>query len=307
MAKDDLKKTAGEIYADALMEHIPVIIVEGKDDVPFYDRLCNITNKKVTIFPIDVLQEFTGHNCDDVITAVESVESRTEKKQQCQKYLLGIIDRDTRCFRNTMPNSSCILVLKYYSYESHLINRSNIKQLVRDYTSIRESFIDNQLISIFECIDEEMYNYIYYACLEALRGACTGTEYAAIVGYSNSFESICRNNFLKAEIMKKKEDLDNFASEKNITYNDESFKEIVNGHWYLRLYATEFLEKLQELPAKCKNSEIQQCQYCKIEKYDLCLYKQNKNVQINDIENSLIKNYDYSDVEYIKDRIMQLA
>ncbi|WP_310604604.1 hypothetical protein [Anaerosporobacter sp.] len=306
MANDDLKKTAGEIYADAIMEHTPVIIVEGKDDVPFYDRLCNIIKKKVTIYPIDVLKEHSGHSCDDVIRAVKSVEECTEKKQQCQKYLLGIIDRDARFFRGYVPDNLCILILKYYSYESHLINRNNIKQLVQDYTSIGESFIDNRLISFFERADEEMHKYIYYACLEALKGACTGTEYNASVGYSKTIEFICKND-KKEEIMNKKTDLDDFASEKDIAYNDESFKTIVKGHWFLRLHAGQFLRKIQELPVKCKNAEIQQCQYCKIEEYDLCLYKKNKNIQINDIENSLIKNYDYSDVDYIKDRIMQLA
>lgn len=40
---------------------------------------------------------------------------------------MGIIDRDVRQFLNNLPSKNNLLVLKYYSYETHLITDVTIK------------------------------------------------------------------------------------------------------------------------------------------------------------------------------------
>ena len=51
-----------------------------------------------------------------------------------KKYVMGIIDRDVRQFLNNLPSKNNLLVLKYYSYETHLITDVTIKRLLEQLT-----------------------------------------------------------------------------------------------------------------------------------------------------------------------------
>lgn len=306
MEKNDLKKTINTHYTEALMTEIPFILVEGKDDVPFYSRLCDKIGKERKVFPVDAIAEYNGHSCDDVINAVLKIENAAKNKEECQRFLLGIIDRDTRFFRGSLPESNCILVLKYYSFESHLINTNNIKVLLEKNTYMKPEYLEKELLDEFLELEDEVFELFYYAGLDAMKNACE-TEYQSIVSYDKKAEEILKNKNIKTKLEQRKNELKEFAEKKKIEYDAESFKKIVKGHWYLWLYADSIKKKMEKLPRRCKNGEIKQCTYCMIKEWKKCLYNERIKIQINNIENSLITNYDYSDVGYIWDRIEKLG
>lgn len=75
----------------------------------------------------------------------------------------------------------------------------------------------------------------------------------------------------------------------------------------MRIYAKIFKDKFESLPDLCKEKRIKQCLYCEVNEHQKCLYKTVKNIQINDIENSLKKNYDYQEMYDLKQRILMLS
>lgn len=303
LQKEDFKKNCVKYFVEAKMEKKPVIFVEGKDDVPFYTRLCKKLQKEITIIPIDITSDATGHSCQDIIDGIDSICNCTENKREIEKNVLGIIDRDTREYRKTLPKNDYIIVLQYYSYENYLINRENIRELLEQYTNCAdvEDEIITQIMEIDPCIKKKLY----YFSLEALKNACI-PSYNADFRYKDEIERIESDKQLILKLCSKYQELDSFADTYGIVFDDETMKKIVKGHWYLTIYSRSICKKIKSLHEDCRNKKITQCIYCSVGDTNQCQYKTVKNINFNDISNSLIKNYNYEEMDEVKQRILQL-
>lgn len=225
--QDDFRKGIEERYADAKLERKPLILVEGVDDVPFYNRLCEMLSKSATVVPIDTLKGHTNCSCDDIIRAVKKITDHTAQKEECKQLLLGIIDGDTRWFRNEVPQNPCIYVFEFYSFENYLINKSNIQHLIKQYTSISEDFLDSSLLEWFKQDENGEMERAYYVSLESLKTACD-REYAvsSVAQYSKNIEEYLKSDISYQKVIAKKEDLDSFAQEQQICLCDKDLKRL---------------------------------------------------------------------------------
>ena len=114
--KNDLEETV----IAAFMCKQPVILVEGQDDIKFYDNIASLKRLSVGVQAIETIDGYS-EGCEQVCNAMDEVASLIQKDNRLKKYVVGIIDRDVRQYLNNLPVKENLLVLKYYSYETHLI------------------------------------------------------------------------------------------------------------------------------------------------------------------------------------------
>lgn len=214
--------------------------------------------------------------CIGVINAIKEIEF-ISKNTPYEKYVMGIIDRDTREFRNEMEsNLNGLFVLQYYSIESHFVNKDVIPFVIDYLTDKSKSDLSEKLISdIFSNILDRIKDY-YYLALECLKNACD-KNYQAVFSYSpDSIYSHTKNTNYSLNIqtiMSKQDELDTFAFSKNITNRFEDILLILKGKWILELFIDFLFDEINSLKDKCKVSQINKCQYCIQEDYNKCLYK----------------------------------
>lgn len=84
-------------------------------------------------------------------------------------YIMGIIDRDVRQYLNNVPEMENLLVLKYYSYETHLITDSTIKSIVEQLTRASGSMITQNVVDYLKEEFNIQSDQLYYFSLEALK------------------------------------------------------------------------------------------------------------------------------------------
>jgi hypothetical protein len=296
-----------EVITSAIMSSTPAIIVEGKDDVKFYQMLASEIDKEIEVYAVENFEDF-GQGCNSVIDAITYLQYKINEKPENVNYVLGIIDRDARFFRNEIPTGlKGLFILKYYSYESHFITRNNLIKLISFLTNIGVSNIPHNIISYIEEPVKSNLNELYYVSLEALKNACE-LQYKGEIGYSAKPGKVSnetsRRRLLRG-ILKKKDELDTFAKELNITPDDLLF--ISKGKWVLHTFCESALKKIKELEQACSNGIIDKCQFCKTGNFKKCLWRVNFNCQIDAATQILLNWIDIDEVRYIIDKLGQLG
>jgi hypothetical protein len=118
-----------ELFIEAIMTEVPCVLVEGIDDIEIYSQLSEQLEVKPEVYAIETVKGFTV-GCEQVIKAINRLDELPPCEHAIVDHMLGIIDKDVREFRNQLPQSEAILVLKYYSIESHFISSTVIEQLL---------------------------------------------------------------------------------------------------------------------------------------------------------------------------------
>ncbi len=302
-----MKHDIEEVLVSAIYRDKPTIIVEGKDDITIYEEILEYLDKKAEVIPVDILENY-GDGCGGIIECFENVQIELNRNEINENYLLGIIDKDVRCFRGEMPDDlKGILVLQYYSIESHFVTDNHIKYLLSFITNVNKKFIDDDIIALIREKLREEYKELYYLSLEALKNACK-SGYQEVLGYDKSAGAVSSNeykNSIMEEIMNKRNDLDDFANSLNVDFND--IKDIAKGKWLLYTFCRCLFKITENLTYNCKNSNIKQCKYCEDEQYEKCLWKKNSFYQIDQIVNIVLNKIDINEIEYIKNEIKDLA
>ena len=304
-----------ELVADALMNKYPLILVEGKDDIQIYDKITSNLSIECEIKAIENIPDY-GEGNEYIIKAIENLQEVIVTKPELLKYILGIIDRDARFYKDELPELKGLFILKYYSIESNFIARNNLKNALFELTEINSRLCNNELLDYIEKEIKEIYLRLYYVSLEALKNACI-KDYSGLIGFSKDIDGreirkgkilkIIKEESLYLSFNKKKDELDEFASTKNISFNLEIVKFISKGKWLLHVYSDFILNKIKKLAEYCKNEQILQCQYCKTGKYNKCLYKLKRAVQIHHVESMLLNKIDENEFKYIYDRFRLLG
>ncbi|WP_066498305.1 hypothetical protein [Abyssisolibacter fermentans] len=302
---EDMEQLIEELFNEALMTETPLVIVEGQDDIQFYENLANSISKEILVIAIENIKDYS-EGCENVIKAIKSMQSVIVLKNYYKKYLLGIVDRDSRYFKNSIPNIECLFILKYYSYESHMANRKALYNIIQYITGVSQSMINEEVLRYVEKDLFSDFQELYYISLEALKFA-VDDGYNNLVRYKDKAGKLFGENKdkLLSELYKKKKNLEIFANERNILIGD--IKYIAKGKWYLHVYAKSTFKNIKTLHIACKNNNIEQCQYCRVGKFNKCLYKPKSNFQLGQILKLLLTSYDEEEVSYIKDRLRLLA
>lgn len=139
--KYDLKDTINA----ALMTQTPVAIVEGYDDIKFYSNIALEKSLNLDVKAIETIEDY-GEGCEQVIKAVDDATQLIQNDSRLKKYVVGIIDRDIRQYRGTIPVYDNIIILKYYSYETHLITPTTITKLIEYIAKVPKALINQDVI-----------------------------------------------------------------------------------------------------------------------------------------------------------------
>ena len=299
-----LEHTFEEEIIAAYMINVPVVFVEGREDIKTYQEICDSTEKKCLVLAIEMFSAKGG--CDGLIGIFDSHKDFFEKKPEIKSCVLGIIDRDSRDFRDTIPKCDILFLLKYYSIESHFVTEFHFTHLVREITSYPGRLAKKDSRELFEriiCIDDKELINLYYASLESLKKLCY-KDYESTVCYSTSFGKILNCEDVKNSLASKMDSLNTFASSKGITCQFEDILRICKGKWFLRYFIRKTKSLIDGLPEMCKEKKVEQCQYCKCMDYEKCLYKKNaKNYDENILEGMLKREIRFEGFNYIRNRI----
>lgn len=291
-----------ELFNSAIMTSTPMIIVEGSDDVGFYESVLNHVSKEGNVYAIENILNY-AEGCSEVIRAIQDLQSRINEKNK--QFLLGIIDGDVHYYRNTTPKLKCIFILKYYSFESHFISQANLKILIGNLISNSKFSTSKEVMDYCNKEIDIKFRELYYYSLEALKKSLK-PNYASVVSYSTPAGTLYCNHFFQA-IKQRKYNLNYFARSKKIVFDMNNLKKIAKGKWLLHYFAASSLSRLNNLSLACNNGEITQCQFCSQGKPNKCLRRLNSNYNVDNIKSKLLSMFDEREFRYIFKRFNKLG
>ncbi len=294
--KNDLEETV----IAAFMCNQPVILVEGRDDIKFYDNIATLKGLSVGVQAIETIEGYS-EGCEQVCNAMDEVTRLIQNDSRLKKYVMGIIDRDVRQYLNNLPVKDNLLVLKYYSYETHLITDITIKRLLEQLTKIPGSLITQDVVDWLKQDFEIQSSELYYFSLEALKKMCDDT-YQADITYGLDGGAVIRDakQYRWSLIEPKINDLDQFATVHSISKND--LKYIAKGKWFLATWCDYLIKKVKILHSVC-GIQLPQCNFCKAGEPNKCMWKPSSSFQVVEIESLLYTQQfiDLNEVDYISE------
>lgn len=294
--QNDLEETV----IAAMMCDLPVVIVEGQDDIKFYDNIATLNNLNVEVRAIETIDGYT-EGCQQVCDAMTEVQELILNDVRLKKYVMGIIDRDVRQYLGTIPEKDNLLVLKYYSYETHLITDKTIRRLIEQLTMIPGSMVTQDVVDYLKQDFDANSDELYYFSLEALKKMLNPSYQADIAYGVDGGAVIGKSKIYKWGLIEPKvEDLKQFALLYNITRNE--LKYIAKGKWFLSYWCDFLHRKSKELKLLCGIS-IPKCRYCEVGQNEKCLWRPSSSFQVPIIESFLhtTQFIDKDEVKYISD------
>ncbi len=298
-----------ELLNTAIFTKTAFILVEGKDDAQIYSRIAKKINKKIDIYPVNIIDEYSS-GCDNVIKAIHKLQAKFEERKDNIDKVLGIIDRDVRPYRPLSSDNidyktlKGLFILKYYSIETYFATKNNLKKLIEKLTYANQNIITEEVLNIVENNFNKITNELYTISLEALKNSCL-TDYNSIVGYDDDkIKEEDRRKYIFRKLQSKKTELKNFADKINVNIND--LKQVCKGKWYLYNYIIKTLQQIKHLKIMCKKAEILQCKSCKVENFDDCDYKYKGGYQISGIYNDIFEYIDETECQDIIQRMTGL-
>jgi hypothetical protein len=289
-----------EIYIQSIMTKIATVIVEGVDDVPVYDSICSHLNKKYDVIAVENIDNFAEGSVG-VIQAMEKISFMPSCSHIPKSYILGIIDKDVRDYRNEVPQNDLVFMLNQYSMESHFVSEEALKGIINRSIKATSNLKDEKLNEfIFQKVQESI-SELYLYSLEALKGA-TDSTYDSDFSYSYKYGRI-KDPVIKQKMDIKKTPLMTYAHSLGITECINSLKKISKGKWLLS-YFCEQLEKIfQNLPSDCNNSHIEKCQFCINEALNKCQYKLKEGITHITIKSFALEEVEGAELNYIRSRL----
>ncbi|WP_373552179.1 DUF4435 domain-containing protein [Haliscomenobacter sp.] len=234
----------------------PFVVVEGKDDRQIYSRIAVEINKEAKIHAVAEFEDFHA-GCESVIQCLTQLQAKLANDETNRRYVLGIIDRDSRPYKgDTTPETLINLhILKYYSIESYFATKKNLVKILEKITHATFRDIDDEIIEFVLNHIREVYEPLYYVSLDALKQECLGADnYQAIISYGAEMNLDKLRHLATKILPMNKMDLDAFASEKGIDFTN--LKLVVNGKWMLRIYLFRAREAAVSIDEKWRNKDL---------------------------------------------------
>lgn len=294
---------ADELLNSAIMNKLPVIIVEGCDDVPIYERLALSIGRDCEVYASEnILSGRSG--CSGVIEHLSTIRSNSEG-MDIAPYILGIIDRDARYYRGEIPSDDALLVLEFYSIETHFVSSEAVRFLIERTTRATSHLTsDADAAIVFDKIKAELERLRIYS-LEALRKACD-QSYDSCVGYGDRVRAILRSGH--EDVLQRKEaDLEAFGAAIGVGNGWGGLLAICKGKWLLEVFIDEFKKQVALLPRLCADNLISQCQSCLKEVHKNCLYKMTANFDVTHLHQMLLQDIEQPSLDYIRTRFENLV
>lgn len=289
-----------EIYSQSIMTKIPAIIVEGVDDVPLYDKICNSRSRRAAVFAIETV-EGCSQGCISLIRAMDKVRELPPSRYDPINFIAGMIDKDVRDFRGEIPENDLVFVLKHYSIESHFVYPEILESLLAYSTRTTTDLRSPELIaSVSACINQA-FELLYLASLEALKGSLD-PNYASDFSYSYPYGRI-KDGIVAAKIRQKESDLLIFAQQQNLQFDLHSLRIMSRGKWLLSVFCEEVEKAIQRLPQSCGIGAIAKCQFCIAVAHEQCLYKLRDGVNGKSLKVFAMQHTDMPSFDYIRAKV----
>ena len=295
-----------DIVAVAIMSD-PVVIVEGKDDYQIYQNLSQLLKKQIDVYQVNQFENY-AEGCKGVIDCIEILQPKFDEREDIIKKILGIIDRDSRPYRNEIPSHlKGLFITRYYSIETYFANNSTLSRVINKITYTTNKDIREDVLQLINNEFDNFTEELYWISLEALKNACI-KSYTGIVGYDFTeakVTSVDSKTHILSQIIPKKEELTVFANEKNVSKED--IKLIAKGKWYLYGYAYVSNKIFSTLKEKCRNSSIHQCSSCAVGNFNDCLFNtKRRTYKAEEIRDSLLEYFDLNECADIVEAINKL-
>lgn len=293
-----------EIYNESIMTGIPAVIVEGVTDLEVYALIAGHLEFDLEIFAVENIEGFAEGSIH-VIAAIEELYSLPAISSPVSSHVLGIIDKDVRDFRNELPTSEALFILKYYSIESHFITKDIVRYIAMTCTKGTSDLISEQVLDLIQSEIEENLSKLYYLSLESLKCALE-PGYAADFQYSYA-SGRTKNEVEIEKVLAKKADLDLFADSKGISLSIETLKVISRGKWLIYQFSISVAKSLKNLHASCGKHNIEKCKFCRTGSPEKCLLKIKDGFNRNTIESLALCRVDPNECGYIIERFEALC
>lgn len=296
---DWLSMEYDELLNEAIMSETPIVVVEGVDDVPVYENLCFSIDGNHEVIAIQNLKG-KHEGSKSVVSFIEEI-NMLDFSGELEKYIIGIIDRDARFYRNELSVMPGLFVLKWYSMESHFITQEAVKSVLTQCTGLSRKLITNALIDeIYHEVVSAMMP-LYFVGLESLRKACE-VDYLSIATYSMNIDHL-KNTGAYDRVLDKKQELSEFALSKSINHDVNGLFEVCKGKWLLNEFSSILIKKIKALKIRCGAREIECCQFCHVEASSLCSYKFESNYDTAQIRSIIKRHEGFTMFGYLKQRL----
>lgn len=296
----------GQLISRARLEKKPLVVVEGKDDVPIYEQFAKKINKKIVVRAIETFPDYS-EGCVHVKRFIEDAQPVINNSEENEKYILGIIDRDASYYRKEISELKCLFVLKDYSYESHFVTRENVRFALENYLSSNYGINEKVIEFILEDYNKALNDFYYYS-LEALKNACC-KNYNADVGFGQSYGQIIRDENLPNKIKAKKVELDRFAELMKVPSDNKT--SIIKGKWLLDLFVEKTHSSISKLSEMCMSDDLingqEQCFFCESGNTDKCSWKPKKGYPKNMYRSFILQFFNDKEVNYIYEKLESLG
>ena len=300
----DPRLSIDEVFNEAIMSGTPVIIVEGIDDIKTYQSIASAVDDRIEVYAIETIAGW-GAGCDSIIAAIRELYALQQNPYPVDKFILGIVDRDVREFRNELPAEPAFLVLDFYSIETHFVTFEVLERSVAKFTLAPLNALGHDSLQDMYLRVESNLLDLYYFSLEALKCA-TVQDYVADYKYSYA------NNRRKEQPAKqligaKTAELDIFAVSRNLQRSMGSLRRFAKGKWLLLSFAEEVYRELTNLSAYCGHLDTPRCQFCNAQIMGKCTFKLKDGISNKTIYSLAFEDTDLPTLDYIKARIRSFS
>jgi len=291
-----MKLSVEQAITKAVMINKPLIIIEGKDDLPIYSELIDNKNN-IEIKPIECFDNCSS-GCKEIERVVNVINYKYPSKHNIYNYFKGIVDLDTKKYRSEEKKRDGILYLKTYSFENSFVNKKSLSHLIKILTNASEKDLNNNIYDIvIDEINKHIENF-HYITIEALKNSVEHS-YNGVIGFSSGYEKALLNNRDLNSILEKKQELDAFTKIKNIKpYSILDMHLYCKGKWHLRYFISEASKAIASLTQHC-GIKIKKCIYCENEITSKCIYKKQSSMKADDIIKSIKSHVNNAELEYL--------
>jgi hypothetical protein len=272
------------------------VILEGITDIQIYHRVLSSLDREVVLRPVELIADF-GEGCSEVVRLFDELEGAADLRSYVPTNVVGIRDKDVRDFRGEIPNNGNVVVLKYYSMESHFACGSVVTRCLVESTYAQQDDRLNQIADGAYNMFCNTNDALFLASIEALRGAIEDT-YQSEFGYSDGFGRL-KDVGLVHNLEAKRQALVDFAESHGLSASNSSMKRFVKGKVLLDGFCGYLKQFIRDLPGSCGGVDVPQCDYCIAGLNEKCCYKLKPGVTENSLKNAILGQLPVAEFDYL--------
>jgi hypothetical protein len=295
--------TKAEIVNDAIMSGQAAIVVEGITDIQLYRGIVNCLEREAILRPVELIDGFS-EGCHEVVRLIEDLEKSADLGPYIKGNIVGVIDKDVRDFRNEVPESESLFVLKLYSIESHYVCETVLARCIVEATHAPQDDRLNQISREIYQSFAQNHELFYLASVEALRAALE-PGYSAEYRYSDTYGRL-NDTRLRERLQLRKIPICEYAHTMGLNCDINIIRKISKGKTLLDFYCSTINNEIRKLKSACRAGNVPRCDYCDSGIAGKCYYKVKTGVSDASLRNTILGQFPTSELSYIIDGLTEM-